>query len=210
MIKISFALFITLFSYGLFAQEIGSKVSFVAVDGKTYTGSIIGKNGDKFDIKYDTFDFKAVLKASQFKVINPEAAPAPPSNSQINKNPNAVKTTNNNVPNQSNLAAWMDQIIAKPAPANSDGAVTYEIKSFQVGTARKWQYNDGGNPANGHNTTVYPVKVRFIQKTHYRTRTYVIDRQCVFTSFKDSFGEWTFGYSSAPHIDKTYDEPADI
>lgn len=124
--------------------------------------------------------------------------------------PFQVKVVQGAKPTQANLAAWMDKLIAKAASPGMDGAVTYEIMSFQLGSPRKWQYNDGGNPANGHNTTVYPVKVRFVQKTHYRTRTHVIDRQCVFTSFKDSFGSWTFGYSSVPHIDKTYDEPADM
>lgn len=56
------------------AQQVGSKVSFSATDGKTYTGIIKEVDGDKYKIKYDGFDFEAWLTSSQFSVIeNPPA-----------------------------------------------------------------------------------------------------------------------------------------
>ncbi|MDQ6756736.1 MAG: hypothetical protein M3004_07350 [Bacteroidota bacterium] len=120
------------------------------------------------------------------------------------------KNLNGNVPTQPDLEAWMDKYVAKQAQPNSDGAITYEIKSFRVGSPRKWQFNDGGNPPNGHNTTVYPVRVEFLQKTHYRTMTHVVDRNCVFTAFKDGFGEWSFSYSADPQTQTAYDEAPDM
>lgn len=200
-------LFIYNFSFG---QSVGSKVSFVAVDGKTYTGSITAIRGDLYSIKYDGVDFKADLNSAQFKVIKPVAAPAPPMAVINPKSTDQPKVVHGNEPTKANLIAWMDKLIAKPASPGMDGAITYELKSFQLGTTRKWQYSDGGNPEKGHNTTIYPIKVHFVQKTHYRTRNSVIDRQCVFTSFKNAFGEWTFGYSSEPRIDKKYEEPSDM
>ena len=62
--------FILLFSFTLNAQSIGSKVSFTAVDGKYYTGSVTEVHGDKYKIKYDGFDFEAWLGSDQFKVVN--------------------------------------------------------------------------------------------------------------------------------------------
>ncbi len=212
MKAITIFLFACLFCTPSIAQKIGSKVSLVAVDGKTYTGTITEVQGGIYKIKYDGFDFEASLSAGQFTLITPAPAPAPKSPpAPGTQSAAAVKAVpNGSKPVQQNLQAWMDRMIAKPAQTGSDGAVTYEILSFAVGNPRKWQYSDGGNPSDGHNTTVYPVKVHFIQKTHYRTRTRVLDRQTVFTSFKDAFGEWKFGYSSTPHVDKSYDAPADI
>ncbi len=199
-----------IFSTSSIAQKIGSRVSLVAIDGKTYTGTITEVQGETYKIKYDGFDFQALLSAAQFTVIIPALPPAPdsPVNPRAKQAAPVKSVSNGSKPLQQNLQVWMDKMIAKPAQTGSDGAVTYEILSFLVGSPRKWQYNDGGNPSDGHNTTVYPVKVHFIQKTHYRTRTRILDRQTVFTSFKDAFGEWKFGYGSTPHIDKSYDAPA--
>lgn len=212
MKSLTIFLLICLVNAPAIAQKIGSKVSLVAVDGKKYTGTITEIQGETYKIKYDGFEFEASLTTAQFTVIKPPAPPAPNSPVKLSsKQATPVKSTaNGNKPVQQNLQAWMDQMIAKPAQTGSDGAVTYELMSFQVGSPRKWQYSDGGNPSDGHNTTVYPVKVHFIQKTHYRTRTRILDRQTVFTSFKDAFGEWKFGYGSTPHIDKSYDAPADM
>jgi len=202
---------VCLHSIPAIAQKTGSKVSLVANDGKTYTGTITEVQGGTYKIRYDGFDFEASLTAAQFTVISPPAPPAPksPARTQVKQATPVNAGANGSKPSQQNLQTWMDRMIAKPAQPGLDGAVTYELLSFQVGSPRKWQYSDGGNPSDGHNTTVYPVKVHFIQKTHYRTRTSVLDRQTVFTSFKDAFGEWKFGYGSTPHVDKSYDAPAD-
>jgi hypothetical protein len=55
-------------------KTIGSKVSFTAVDGKTYTGIVTQIQGDKYHIKYDNIDFNAWLTAPQFRVIQANAA----------------------------------------------------------------------------------------------------------------------------------------
>ena len=209
---VTILLLICLFAIAAVAQKVGSKVSLVAVDGKKYTGTITEVQGDQYKIKYDGFDFEASLTAAQFTLVGPPAPPAP--GTTVKAAPKqavaAKPAVNGSKPTQQNLKAWMDKLIAKPASAGSDGAVTYELLSFELGTPRKWQYADGGNPSDGHNTIVYPVKAHFIQKTHYRTRTNVLDRQTVFTSFKDAFGNWTFGYGSTPHVDKKWEEAADM
>lgn len=53
-----------------FAQTIGSKVSFTASDGKTYTGIVIGLKGAEYKIKYDGSDFEAWLTSGQFILVN--------------------------------------------------------------------------------------------------------------------------------------------
>ncbi|MDQ6755406.1 MAG: hypothetical protein M3004_00570 [Bacteroidota bacterium] len=49
---------------------IGAKVSFTAVDGKTYTGIIKEINGSNYKIKYDGFDFESWLVNNQFTILN--------------------------------------------------------------------------------------------------------------------------------------------
>ena len=41
-----------------FAQTIGSKVTFTAIDGKTYTGTVKEINNNQYKIKYDGVDLK--------------------------------------------------------------------------------------------------------------------------------------------------------
>ena len=56
------------------AQQVGGKVSFNAVDGKTYTGTITEIQGEKFNVKYDGVDFSSWLTANQFMVAEPASA----------------------------------------------------------------------------------------------------------------------------------------
>ena len=53
-----------------FAQTVGSKVTFTAVNGKTYTGTIEEVNNNQYKIKYDGVDFEAWLKREQFKLLD--------------------------------------------------------------------------------------------------------------------------------------------
>lgn len=46
------------------AQNIGSKVSFNAVDGKTYTGIVKEIENSRYKIKYDGFEFESWLDKS--------------------------------------------------------------------------------------------------------------------------------------------------
>jgi len=48
---------------------IGSKVFFVAGDGKSYSGTIKEINGDQYKVGYDSSDFETWLNRSQFTVI---------------------------------------------------------------------------------------------------------------------------------------------
>ena len=57
------------FSNNLHAQSIGTKVTFPAVDGKTYTGVISQIQGYKYKIKYDGFNFESWLTRQQFTVV---------------------------------------------------------------------------------------------------------------------------------------------
>jgi hypothetical protein len=53
-----------------FAQTIGSKVTFTAIDGKTYTGTIKEINNNQYKVKYDRADFEAWLTRDQFKLLD--------------------------------------------------------------------------------------------------------------------------------------------
>ncbi|HCN82413.1 MAG TPA: hypothetical protein DIT07_02170 [Sphingobacteriaceae bacterium] len=90
-----------------------------------------------------------------------------------------------------------------------DGATTIEIMDVQIGKPRMWQLNDGGNPIDGRNTSLWPVKVHYKFKRHYKTRTAVSERQWGYSVFKDAFNEWTMSVSSYPGQpdDKLSDEP---
>jgi len=52
------------------AQTIGSKVSIVAVDGKTYSGIIKEIQGNKYKVKYEGYDFESWLTDNQFTVVD--------------------------------------------------------------------------------------------------------------------------------------------
>jgi hypothetical protein len=49
--------------------NIGSRVSFPGVDGKTYTGVITETQGNQYKVKYDGYDFEAWLQPNQFTVM---------------------------------------------------------------------------------------------------------------------------------------------
>jgi len=49
---------------------VGSKVSFLAVDGKTYTGIIKDFQGNNYRVKYDGFDFESWLTREQFTLAD--------------------------------------------------------------------------------------------------------------------------------------------
>lgn len=70
MKKIFTFLTTTLLCFSVLSQTIGSKVSFVATDGKTYTGVINDIQGNSYKIKYDGFDFESWLLPDQFSVLN--------------------------------------------------------------------------------------------------------------------------------------------
>jgi hypothetical protein len=59
------------------AQNIGSKVTFSAVDGKTYTGTVKEIQNNKYRVKYDGVDFEAWLQRDQFTMLNGNQATNP-------------------------------------------------------------------------------------------------------------------------------------
>ncbi len=50
------------------AQQIGSKVSFQAVDHKMYTGKVTEIKGNQYKVKYDGSNFEPWLQKRQFTV----------------------------------------------------------------------------------------------------------------------------------------------
>jgi hypothetical protein len=65
--------------------SIGSKVSLVAGDGKSYTGTVTEINGDQYKIKYDAFSFETWLTSNQLTIMAGNTAPplnAPVSNQE--------------------------------------------------------------------------------------------------------------------------------
>jgi hypothetical protein len=81
----------------------------------------------------------------------------------------------------------------KPAEPGFDGAVTIEVTALAVGSPRDWDNRrDSGSGELG--TKVYPVKVTYTEKTHYKTRTVVAEDWIRLMNFYvDSFGEWRSG-----------------
>jgi hypothetical protein len=59
----------TLYAFS-FPQTVGSKVTFTAVDGKKYTGTIKDINNNQYKVKYDGVDFEAWLTRDQFKLLD--------------------------------------------------------------------------------------------------------------------------------------------
>lgn len=61
-----------------FSQQVGSKVSFVAVNGQSYTGVITEIQGDQYKVKYDGYDFSAWLQRNWFTVMDNQPGIQPP------------------------------------------------------------------------------------------------------------------------------------
>jgi hypothetical protein len=69
------------------AQKVGDKVSFLAVNGKMYTGVVTEIKGALYNVKYDGYNFSAWLDNSQFKVVenqDPQVIIIDPNNSNTN------------------------------------------------------------------------------------------------------------------------------
>ena len=86
----------------------------------------------------------------------------------------------------------------KPAAPGFDGAATVDVESIQVGKSRKWKFNGatgGGDLGGGDaDTIVWPIRIGFTNKEHYRTSTTVWEGSIrIFHFFVNSFGEWQYG-----------------
>lgn len=81
----------------------------------------------------------------------------------------------------------------KPADPGYDGAVTVEVTDLKVAAPREWDYRrDSGSGDRG--TKVYPVKVTYTERTHYKSRTEVSEGWIrIMNFYVDGFGEWRSG-----------------
>jgi hypothetical protein len=88
-----------------------------------------------------------------------------------------------------------------PSPVGQDGATTMDITDFTTGASRAWVV--GIDRGQGElNTRVYPVHVRWNQKTFYRTRNVAItDKEATFTCFADNTNLWICGIAAGPNND---------
>lgn len=78
------------------------------------------------------------------------------------------------------------------APAGITGAKTVDITAFQIGTPRKWRPLDDIGSGNT-NTSVYPIKVSWTEKTFYESFTQQIDSISIFNCYVNAVGEWECG-----------------
>lgn len=81
----------------------------------------------------------------------------------------------------------------KAAEKGFDGAVTVDVASVQIGEPRKWSpTRDSGN--GKLDTLVYPTKVTYSVRTHYRARIAAEDNSIrILNFYVNAFGEWQSG-----------------
>lgn len=108
----------------------------------------------------------------------------------------------NGTPLSPELARKLVQsLIEHPSPPGLDGAVTADIVSLTIGTPRQWIRNQDVGQGSV-NTIVYPLHVKWNQKTFYRTRNVLVTgREHTFTCFVDNTHLWQCGYASGPQSD---------
>ncbi len=81
----------------------------------------------------------------------------------------------------------------KAAEKGYDGAVTVDVAALQIGEPRKWSPSrDSGN--GKLETLVYPTKVTYSVRTHYKTRIAAEDNSIrILNFYVNAFGEWQSG-----------------
>ena len=120
---------------------------------------------------------------------------------------------NGDVPNVELLTrVFRCQYGEKPAAPGLDGAVTVEVESMQVGRSRKWIYagGAGGGDLGGGDadTVVWPIKITFTEKVHYRYSTTIsADAVRIFHFFVNGFGEWQYGSAESVRMPMTSTVP---
>ena len=103
------------------------------------------------------------------------------------------------------VAQKMRNLWTRPASPGLDGATTVVIHSVQIGAPREWSILDGGGGRKG--TKVWPAKVHWTYRTHYRTRTEVRERRWNVSCFKDGFNEWIVQSNGERKTEKKSEEP---
>lgn len=88
-----------------------------------------------------------------------------------------------------------------PSPDGQDGATRMDIVEFTVGVPHRWNRNQDLGQGNA-STLVYPVHVKWNQKTFYRERNVQITgSEMMFTCFADTTNLWQCGGAAGPHKD---------
>lgn len=80
----------------------------------------------------------------------------------------------------------------RPASPGMDGAVTVDIASLKIGSARNWVVKSDIGPGD-LDTRVWPVASHYTRSTHYRTSTSISEADAVFNCFVNNFGSWQCG-----------------
>ncbi len=118
---------------------------------------------------------------------------------------NSAKKKVSGAPTAAIVAQKMREFWARPAEEGMDGATTVVIHSVKIGAPHEWSILDGGGGRKG--TKVWPAKVHWTYRTHYRTRTEVLERQWVMSCFKDGFNEWIVQSNGEKKTEKKREEP---
>lgn len=86
-------------------------------------------------------------------------------------------------------------IYEKPSQPGQDGARTMDITGFTIGAPHRWRvYEDIGQ--GNANTLVYPIRVKWNQKTFFRTRNVLqTDNEDTFNCFVDNTNLWQCGHA---------------
>lgn len=95
------------------------------------------------------------------------------------------------------------------AAGYKEGAVTVEVTALRIGAPRPWSYRqDTGNGQK--DTVVYPVKVTYTERVHYRTRTEVSENWIrILNCYVNAFGEWQIGSEEPVKSPETRSIPRD-
>ncbi|HRH45507.1 MAG TPA: hypothetical protein PKY82_27965 [Pyrinomonadaceae bacterium] len=89
----------------------------------------------------------------------------------------------------------------QPSPNGQDGATRMDILDLTIGAPHRWNRNEDMGQGNA-STLVYPVHVKWNQKTFYRSRNVeTTGAEMMFTCFADTTNLWQCGGATGPHKD---------
>jgi hypothetical protein len=150
----------TILYASLIAQSIGSKVSFNAADGKVYTGTITGIQGNQYKVKYDGFDYEAWLTANQFTVVNTNA-PAPTTQPQTRQ---SFKPGDRVEVDKAAINYWQKGTIKPHLKNDFQDGTTYRVLLDNY--AKAGMYLEG--------ITIVPQQIRLINSPPYKEEKTVV------------------------------------
>ncbi len=117
-----------------------------------------------------------------------DLAPRPIDDCRIEQGP----AQNGQKPDETLVRRLITCLWERAANPGMDGAVTVDIGSLKIGSARNWVVKSDIGPAD-LDTRVWPVATRYTRSTHYRTRTSISEADAVFNCFVTNFGSWQCG-----------------